>query len=324
MRLAAPIMLFVACACVLAQSITGGSSSGGTAVNHCTYGADTAYPGASWSTAAPREKCIDENTLDGVVGTFPFAVYRDGYQVYSRGTINTTENLWSVTKSVMTSVAAMVCERDTCGTFTSAMYDQLQMIDAGGEWTYDNNRVATVANTLSGASFFNEAIEDVIQREVYDVIGGTFTCSGGIYGASCGSASIEDMARLGLLIARDGLWNVTQVIPAATVADYVTVKNPGVTLNFPLYYEHNNVGPQEFYGNLWWRNEGAVPFAPNDLVTALGASGGEGFGIYIMPALDVVAVRAEEDLRDCVDADCHWYEDQDFFQDVVNSIMDHH
>ena len=83
----------------------------------------------------------------------------------------------------------------------------------------------------------------------------------------------RDHARLGLLVARDGVWDETRLLPAGWTRE-MTTPSP--------------CNPE--YGLLWWLNGAPAPRypgAPADSVFALGAGSSL---LWIAPSLDLVAV----------------------------------
>lgn len=84
--------------------------------------------------------------------------------------------------------------------------------------------------------------------------------------------STSDLARFGLLVARDGRWGERQVLPRAWV-DAMRVPS----------------APRDDYGFLWWLNTGrrAIPAAPG---SAIWASGFGGNWVYVDREHDLVVV----------------------------------
>jgi len=84
--------------------------------------------------------------------------------------------------------------------------------------------------------------------------------------------STSDLARFGLLVARDGRWGERQVLPRAWV-DAMRVPS----------------APRDDYGFLWWLNTGrrAIPAAPE---SAIWASGFGGNWVYVDREHDLVVV----------------------------------
>lgn len=94
----------------------------------------------------------------------------------------------------------------------------------------------------------------------------------------------RDLARVGLLMARDGRWHQQQLLPKEWVAFN---RQP---------FAHYNTGQDEAVpGGHWWLNRGTPkpwPDAPADTFAALGHWGQ---ALFIMPAEHVVIVRYGDD-----------------------------
>jgi len=92
--------------------------------------------------------------------------------------------------------------------------------------------------------------------------------------------STRDLARFGLLYARNGRWNGTQIIPADFIKESTT--------------PHTDLGEGDGYGFMWWTHRaGTHPpeypaLAPFDLFVARG-TGGQ--AIFVIPAADMVIVH---------------------------------
>lgn len=91
--------------------------------------------------------------------------------------------------------------------------------------------------------------------------------------------SARDMARIGLVMMRNGEWNGQQVVPAAWVKESTTTRVPGSAVGR---------GGEMGYGYLWWIPETrkTAPWAGSFL-----ASGQFGQYILVMPAIDTVIVH---------------------------------
>ncbi len=101
------------------------------------------------------------------------------------------------------------------------------------------------------------------------------------------SISADAMARLGLLMLRDGTWDGTPILPAAFVQEAGT-PDPGLAAV-------GNAVPAEFpgvtshYGLLWWNNaDRTMSGVPSDAYWSWGL--GECL-IVVIPSLNVVAAR---------------------------------
>ncbi len=105
------------------------------------------------------------------------------------------------------------------------------------------------------------------------------------------SASVDALARMGLLYLRGGRWQATQIIPQSFV-DACRTTVPGV-VGVPEYSTtYGNAS--DHYGLLWWNNaDGTIPGAPRDAYWSWGLY--ESW-IMVIPSLDIVASRAGNSL----------------------------
>jgi CubicO group peptidase (beta-lactamase class C family) len=97
--------------------------------------------------------------------------------------------------------------------------------------------------------------------------------------------STRDMARLGLLMLRQGKWRDRQIIPAEWVRRSTSVRTPLAELNRNGSTEIDRFG----YGYLWWVWEG--PLATSQYQGAYTSMGSFGQYITILPALDMVVAH---------------------------------
>jgi CubicO group peptidase (beta-lactamase class C family) len=97
--------------------------------------------------------------------------------------------------------------------------------------------------------------------------------------------STRDMARLGLLMLRQGQWRDRQIIPAEWVRRSTSVRTPLTELNRGGAVEIDRFG----YGYLWWVWDG--PFATGPYQGAYTSLGSYGQYITILPALDMVVAH---------------------------------
>jgi len=96
--------------------------------------------------------------------------------------------------------------------------------------------------------------------------------------------STRDMARIGLLMLREGNWNGKQVIPRVWVGKITSVVTPRDQMN-PGPLRKGRLG----YGYLWWVFDGPLAAGPGDYYE--GAYSGRGAGgqfITVIPRLDLV------------------------------------
>lgn len=160
----------------------------------------------------------------------------------------------------------------------------------GSYWEYNDVRVNRLA--LSLLQVFRRPLPAVLRETVMDAIGASDTWEwhaysnarfeidgenmpsvpgGAHWGGGIFIASL-DHARVGLLMARDGLWNGQQVLPASWIE---ATRSP-----CPINAE---------YGYLWWLNTGGAHYdmAPASSYFAMGA--GQSI-IWVDPTLDLVMV----------------------------------
>lgn len=117
---------------------------------------------------------------------------------------------------------------------------------------------------------------------------GTFVGSSYIYG------SPRELAKFGFLYLNDGVWDGKRILPEGWVTLSRTMA--------PAFYAHpeREDAWDGNYGAQWWQNGDAPglkapwPDAPMDTYVA---SGHWGQRIYVIPSLDIVAVRVGDDRR---------------------------
>jgi len=100
--------------------------------------------------------------------------------------------------------------------------------------------------------------------------------------------SVRDMARIGLLMLRDGNWNGQQVVPRAWAQKIRSLVTPMNEMN-PPNYRALGTGTRWGYGYMWW-----VWDAPNSPGPFRGVYSGMGAGgqfITILPELDMVVAH---------------------------------
>jgi len=100
--------------------------------------------------------------------------------------------------------------------------------------------------------------------------------------------SVRDMARIGLLMLRDGNWNGQQVVPRAWAQKIRAVVTPLNEMN-PPYNRALGTGTRWGYGYMWW-----VWDAPNSEGPFKGAYSGMGAGgqyITVLPELDMIVAH---------------------------------
>jgi CubicO group peptidase (beta-lactamase class C family) len=95
--------------------------------------------------------------------------------------------------------------------------------------------------------------------------------------------SVRDMARIGYLMLRNGVWNGSQVIPPEWVRESTNAMVPLEEMNPP-----GRRAEPWGYGYLWWVWDG--PATPASYKGAYAARGAFGQNIVVLPVLDLVVV----------------------------------
>jgi CubicO group peptidase (beta-lactamase class C family) len=106
------------------------------------------------------------------------------------------------------------------------------------------------------------------------------------------SANVDALARIGLLLERDGNWNGTQILSPAFI-DRLSTPAAGIS-GLPITDDGGRPDPRfpnatQHHGLFWWNNaDGTLPNVPRD------AFWGWGFGdhvIVVIPSLQLVVAR---------------------------------
>lgn len=156
--------------------------------------------------------------------------------------------------------------------------------DAGTRWAYHNAPYTILDKVIEKASgqTFNQYFKAKIQNKIGM---NSFFVKLGYNNINYSTA--RSMARYGLLIANNGKWGTTQVIPAQYLSE---ATNTSQNINFS-------------YGYLWWLNGKASAMAPSsqlvfpgslqkdapkDMYSALGKNGQI---INVVPSLGIVMIR---------------------------------
>lgn len=154
---------------------------------------------------------------------------------------------------------------------------------------WDFNAVGGVFEELTGADIyeaFGEQLAEPLQLQDWDLAlhkenGKTGDLTQSKFPAYHFYLSARDLARLGLLMLREGSWNGAQIIPAEWVRESVAVTTPSAEMN-PEGYRESGFA----YGYMWW------VFDPAHFPPAFhGGYAGRGhFGQYlvVLPAVDLV------------------------------------
>ena len=100
--------------------------------------------------------------------------------------------------------------------------------------------------------------------------------------------SVRDMARIGLLMLREGNWNGPQVVPRAWAQKIRSLVTPMNEMN-PPGYRSLGTGQRWGYGYMWWVWD--APHSPGPFMGAYSGMGAGGQFITILPELDMVVAH---------------------------------
>jgi CubicO group peptidase (beta-lactamase class C family) len=102
------------------------------------------------------------------------------------------------------------------------------------------------------------------------------------------SASVDALARIGLLYLRGGVWQSKQILPKSFVA--MVGKTPKETRSLPEAPDSSGLGNASVrHGLLWWNNaDGKMPTVTRDAYWTAGL--GNRY-IFVLPSLDLVIAR---------------------------------
>jgi CubicO group peptidase (beta-lactamase class C family) len=131
------------------------------------------------------------------------------------------------------------------------------------------------------------------------------------------SASVDAMARLGLLYLRGGRWEGGQQLLDPGFVQAVGLR-PSQLIGLPEVEPQTYPGASEHYGLMWWNNaDGSLPDVPRDAYWAWGLY--ESL-IVVIPSLDIVATRASWNGWQDVSGDNVWTSDYGFIQPFIEPI----
>jgi CubicO group peptidase (beta-lactamase class C family) len=166
--------------------------------------------------------------------------------------------------------------------------------DAGTRFRYssgDSNVLAAAMKQIVG----EQAYADYPWTALFEPLGITSAtwerdASGTFIASSYAYMSARDMARIGLLMQRDGRWVDQQLLPKA----WVDFNRTPFANYVPQVDKPNAAVP----GGQWWLNRAVSatakpwPDVPNDVLVA---SGHWGQGLYVIPSKNLVVVRFADD-----------------------------
>lgn len=204
---------------------------------------------------------------DPVMNYFPGkSVQNDSTQKHSL----TIKNLLTMSSGLEWDFDEMVSNPD----WVQYTLDQPIYIEPGKEFSYNSGNAQVLSAILQDASGMDT--RTFAQQYLFDPLGiDHYRWQRDITGIPKGGWGMamtpRDMAKLGYLYLRNGVWDGKQIVPAAWVAAstqrYVQVQEP--------------LEPWDLYlGYMWWIHENGI----------YAAQGMKGQFIYVIPDLDIVVV----------------------------------
>jgi CubicO group peptidase (beta-lactamase class C family) len=132
------------------------------------------------------------------------------------------------------------------------------------------------------------------------------------------SASVDAMARIGLLYLNKGRWDGKQIIPESFV-DMARTTVPGIA-GVPTATESGDMGlSSNHYGLLWWNNaDASIAGVPTDTYWSWGLYDSL---IVVMPKFDIVVSRAGKSWKREQDA-AHYAVLEPFLQPIAAAVTD--
>lgn len=194
------------------------------------------------------------------------------------------------------SVLAMLYTR---GRIDMAAFAASQDLDhpPGTHWYYSSGTTNLLTASLKNA--YQDKFEDLIFNRLFKSIGMRFTTlerdgTGTPVGSSYLYTTGRDLARFGYLYLHDGVWQGRRILPEKWVRYTTTMAPAYYTTDLRKEDFKDNPGAQ-WYLNLGIPERGQPqpwPDAPADSFAALGHWGQS---LFVIPSLDIVAVRLGDD-----------------------------
>jgi CubicO group peptidase (beta-lactamase class C family) len=136
--------------------------------------------------------------------------------------------------------------------------------------------------------------------------------------------STRDMARLGLLMLRDGKWKDKQLMPRNWASFLTTLYTPSSQVGPKSLRTEVGSGPTRWgYGALWWGWDEPRASNPSDwtaLTGAFSAMGTDGQFITVLPALDMVVAHMNYTIMEPPEKAVSEFE----YQTILQMIIDAH
>ena len=240
--------------------------------------------------AEGKIKSIDESVADFI----PEWRGTDKEEITLRNLLSMNSGLlWDEDYSKVSDVIRMITSDDQ----TAYAISRPRFHNPGGDWYYSSGDTQLFSAIIRAATGMEAG--QYAQEKLFGPIG----MKGALWDTDkaghtvtycCVYTTARNFARFGYLFLRDGRWNDKQVVPADWVEESIK----------PLQWENQS------YGYYWWLLH--FPDVPQDMYMA---NGFQTKRIYIIPSLDIVAVRIGG-------GDDQDWDDDAFLKPIVEAVMD--
>jgi CubicO group peptidase (beta-lactamase class C family) len=136
--------------------------------------------------------------------------------------------------------------------------------------------------------------------------------------------STRDMARLGLLMLRQGKWKDADVLPKNWVDYLTTVHTPAAEIGPAGLRQDVNSGPSRWgYGALWWvwdAPRGTTSANWTNFTGSYGAMGTDGQYITVIPMYDMVVAHKNANIDQTPDRNVSQFQ----YQTILQMLLDSH
>lgn len=277
------------------------------------------YPGAAWETTTPAAAGFDSAKFSAAMSNMPSpaVVIRSGRIVGSKGDPTRPGYIYSASKSLTALVFGTLLQRGLTGMdqtvpgsdnpyaplatfrhFLSMTSDYHLTPHAPGQhYAYNNNAVSFLGDHLN-SRFFSGLDKLGMLKSAYlnslvwqDALGFSGTTSG--WGGGWQMSS-RDLARIGLLVLRNGNWKGVQLIPSSFISSLYSNQVPsGATAGGAGSGDFDNqTGTSALlpghYSFGWWLAGGVK-------IPAIMMSGSYGTRCFVVPSKDLVIASSQAD-----------------------------
>ena len=216
--------------------------------------------------------------------------------------------LWNEDYEKPSEVITMIASDDDVGYAVSRpLYRR-----PGSDWYYSSGDTEIVSRILKVATGMET--REYAEQRLFGPIGmkgvdWTVDKAGQTMAYCCAHTTARNFARFGYLFLRNGRWGNTQVVPEQWVRESTQPWQWQIPAWAGVSSNSQPSGGRPGYGYYWWLPN--FPDAPEDMYMAMGI---ETKRIYVIPSLDLVAVRLGE-------GDSNWNDDE-FIKPIVEAVKD--